>query len=233
MKIVKLIFTLMTILACKMVTAHALWIETDPSGTKNNTHEIKIYYGEYSQGLIEPFDKWYSDVNDFKIYIISPTQQKTEISKVALADSYTATFTPTENGTHIIYIDHYAKEPYKTTAFEFLAMAKVHVGNNSLTQVDLALAIDLDYNNYKVGDLVTAKVTRNAKVFTNAEIEIVLPDGWAKKIKTDDEGIISFKIPVKGKYLLEVTDTENKNTNWFGTTIDKIWRANTVVLFVN
>jgi len=233
MKTVKLIITLLTVLTSKMVTAHALWIETNSSGTINNTHEITIYYGEYSQGLVEPFDKWYSDVNDFKIYVISPTQKKTEISKAALADSYRATFTPTENGTHIIYIDHSAKDTYQTTAYEFLAMAKVHVGNNSLIQVDLPLAIDLESNNFKVGDIVTAKVTRNAKVFANVEVEIVLPDGWVKKVKSDDQGLISFKIPVKGKYLFEVTDTENKNSNWFGKNIDNIWRANTLVLFVN
>lgn len=233
MKTVKLIITLITVLASKMVFAHALWIESDPSGTKNKNHEIKIYYGEYSQGLIEPFDKWYSDVKNFKIYLISPSQKKTEIPKTALTDHFSATFVPTENGTYFIYIDHPSKDPYQTTAFQFLATAKVQVGKASLSYLDLALAIDLDSSNYQVGDIVRAKVTRNAKDFANAEVEVSLPDGWVKKFKTDDHGIIHFTAPVKGKYIIEVTDTENKKVNWFGKSIDKIWRANTIALLVN
>lgn len=232
MKTVKLIITLFAILASKLVSAHALWIETAAVGTKGKQQEVTIYYGEYSHNIIEPLDKWYSDVKDFKIYVISPSLKKTEISKTARTDSYTATFTPTEDGTYVLFIEHPAKEPYKTTAFEFLAIAKVKVGNSSSTKVDLPLAIDLEPKNYVVGDIVHAKVMRKNEVFVNTEVEVIQPDGWVKKLKTDDLGIITFKIPVTGKYLLEVTDTEDKNTEWFGKSIEKIWRANTIVLFV-
>lgn len=232
MKTVKLIITLFAILASKLVSAHALWIETDALGTKGKQQEVKIYYGEYSHNIIEPLDKWYSDVKDFKIYVISPSLKKTEISKTVLTDYYAATFTPTEVGTYTLLVEHPAKEPYETTAFEFSAIAKVNVGNSSSTQVDLPLAIDLEPKNYVVGDIVRAKVIRKNIGFANAEVEVVQPDGWVKKLITDDQGMISFKIPVTGKYLLEVTDTEDKNTKWFGKLIEKIWRANTTVLFV-
>lgn len=232
MKTVKLIVTFFAILACKMVSAHALWIETLPIAAKDKEHELKIFYGEYSEGEIEPLDKWYSDVKDFKIYVLSPSQKRIELLKTPVTDYYKATFTPSEEGTHILYIEHPAKDTYKTTAFEFLAMAKVQVGNVTPTPLDLSLSIDLDPKDYRVGDIINAKITRNNEVFVNAEVEVVLSDGWAKTFKTNDSGIISFSAPLKGKYLLEVTDTENKDTNWFGTTIDKIWRANTVVIFV-
>ncbi|WP_149915346.1 DUF4198 domain-containing protein [Sphingobacterium cavernae] len=232
MKTVKLIVMLLSIFACKMVSAHALWIETIPLGAKGKEQELKIYYGEYSEGLIEPLDKWYSDVKDFKIYVLSPSKKKTELLKAPVTDYYKATFTPSEEGTHIVYIEHPAKDTYKTTAFEFLAMAKVQLGNITPTPLGLSLTIDLDPKYYKVGDLINAKIMRNNEIFVNAEVEVVLPDGWVKKFKTNNSGIISFSAPLKGKYLLEVTDTENKDTNWFGTTIDKIWRVNTVVIFV-
>lgn len=232
MKTLKLVILFCSILTCKMVSAHALWIETAALGTKSEEQEVRIYYGEYSQGLIEPLDKWYSDLKDFKIYVLSPSLKKTELMKTALSDYYKASFMPTEEGTYILFIEHPAKDPYITTAFEFLAIAKVQVGHITSTPIGLSLNIDLDPKNYKVGDTINVKITRNDTVFANAEVEVVLPDGWARKFKTDKTGTISFNSPVKGKYLLEVTDTEDRKTNWFGITIDKIWRANTFVIFV-
>jgi uncharacterized GH25 family protein len=76
MKPLNLIITLIAIFACKMVSAHSLWIETAATGEKNKDQEIKIFYGEYSHQLIEPVEKWYSDVSEFKLFVISPKPRK-------------------------------------------------------------------------------------------------------------------------------------------------------------
>lgn len=233
MKTLKLVITLFAIFTCKMVTAHALWIETTAIGSKDKDQEVKIYYGEYSHNLIEPVDKWYSDVKGFKLFLISPSQQKTEIKTTAHSDYFSASFNPTEEGTYILAIEHPAKDPYQTTAFEFTAMAKVQVGRQSETVAALALSIHIEPKDYHVGDMIQAQIKRNDVLFPNAEVEVVMPGGWVKSLKTDEKGILSFKTPAGGKYLLEVTDTEEKKANWFGKSIDKVWRANTAVLFVN
>jgi len=233
MKTLKLMITLVAIFTSKMVFAHALWIETAAIGAKNKAHEVKIYYGEYSHSLIEPVEKWYSDVKAFKLFLISPDQQKTEIKTTAHSDYFSATFNPTQLGTYILAIEHPAKEAYQTTAFEFTAIAKVQVGKQTETKAALPLSIHLEPRDYQVGDFIHAQIKRNDLVLPQAEVEVVMPDGWVKSFKTDEKGLISFKTLVKGKYLLEVTDTEDKKTDWFGKSIEKIWRANTSVFFVN
>jgi uncharacterized GH25 family protein len=233
MKPLNLIITLIAIFACKMVSAHSLWIETAATGEKNKDQEIKIFYGEYSHQLIEPVEKWYSDVSEFKLFVISPNQEKTEIKTNAHADHFSATFTPTEEGTYILSIEHPAKQPYEITAFEFTAIATIQVGSKSATQAELNLSIHIESKNYKAGETVTAQVKRNNEVFSNAEIEVASPYGWVKSLKANEQGDVSFKAPLVGKYILEVTDTEDKKTDWFGKPIEKIWRANTAVLWVN
>ncbi len=72
--------TLITSIALVLISvsgfAHALRIETAPVGAENKAHEIKVFYGELAEGQDEEFEKWYSDVKDFKLYLVSPSGVK-------------------------------------------------------------------------------------------------------------------------------------------------------------
>ena len=51
MKIITQLFLILILLGGKQVAmAHAVWIESKASASKNQPHDVKIFYGEYASG---------------------------------------------------------------------------------------------------------------------------------------------------------------------------------------
>jgi len=78
-----LLTILISLLSLQFASAHALWIETQTNGKLNQKHTVKVYYGEYAEGLVDPIDKWYSDVKDFDLILIAPDGSKKTLEKTA------------------------------------------------------------------------------------------------------------------------------------------------------
>lgn len=76
----KIIFFLFMLVASPQLFAHALWIETKATGTKGKAQEISIYFGEFSDNDITKADKWFSDLKDFSLVVISPSKKETKLT---------------------------------------------------------------------------------------------------------------------------------------------------------
>lgn len=233
MNTIKFILFFMAIFAVKSVYSHALWIESAPTGKKNQPHQINVYYGEYAEQELEAVEKWYSDLREFKLFLIGPDNKRIELDKTKATDHYRAEFTPKEDGTYAIVVVHPAKKPYETTAFEFSSIAYVTVGETTQPAVDMPLEVRTETKNHAIGEEIWITVFNNNLLLPDAVVAIIEPDGGTKTLKTDASGMCKFQPLVKGKYLLEVSKSDEHERDWQGTPIKKIWRGSTTVIYVN
>src|SRR5688500_6482211 len=78
--------------------AHALWIEVNTSGKKGVKKEARIYYGEYSENEPEKVNDWYSDVEEFSIWLVMPGKEKIKLAVTGMEDHFSTSFVPEQDG---------------------------------------------------------------------------------------------------------------------------------------
>jgi uncharacterized GH25 family protein len=229
----KSLFILMlTVLSVQLVSAHALWLETSSKGAKNTKQEVKVYYGEYASKELEPIDKWYSDVKDFKLILTSPTNQKIELSKKANANHFVADFTPTEEGTYTLSISHPSKDLSKTNLYAFSSLAFVQVSGQFNPIISNKFYLNIYPMDYAIGNTVEATVIKDNKPLVEAEVIVMSEDGWSKVFKTDNDGKVKFPVLWKGHYVIEASFGEEKDGEWNGKPFTYVWEGTTTFITV-
>ncbi|WP_185213730.1 DUF4198 domain-containing protein [Sphingobacterium mizutaii] len=228
-----LLTILISLVSLQFASAHALWIETQSNGKLNQKHTVKVFYGEYAEGMVDPVDKWYSDVKDFDLVLIAPDGNKKILEKTAATDHFEASFLPTENGSYILSVVKPAKEAYETMKFEFSSTAFVQVGSGSNSSNSLPFHVESTVLNPKLGSNLEIQVLENGQAEKEREVTIMGPEGWTKTLHTDNQGKASFKPLVKGKYIIEASRTDEKVEEWHGQKIEKIWKGSTYSIHVN
>ena len=224
---------LLTFLSVQFASAHALWIETNATGVKHAKQEVKIFYGEYASKEIEPLDKWYSDVKDFKLILTSPSNKQIEIQKTITGDHFTANFTPTEDGIYVLSIYHAGKDLSKTNLYAFSSLAFVKVSGNTLPAITNNFYVKVNPKEYEAGNTVEVIVIKSGKPLADAEVLVMSQEGWSKSFKTDQQGKISFTALWKGNYVFEASFGENKEGEWNGKPFTYAWEGTTTFLTVN
>jgi uncharacterized GH25 family protein len=235
MKILKsLVLLTFLCLPFKNLLAHALWIETPLNGKIGQAHQINIYYGEYATQEKEVPSKWYSDVNQFSLWLIQPGKEKTKLEVKQTENGFSASFTPTLEGQYALSVVHEAKELGGTTKYEFSSYAVVNVGNIK-AQADVPNPLKTIFPVQKVHQLnkeLKFQVMLNNKAFAKGKVMVFSPEGWSKEYTADENGYITF-IPVwKGFYVLEASHYEKVNGTHQGKTYDASWQGATTGVFV-
>jgi uncharacterized GH25 family protein len=230
MKIKLMLAAILTVTQITTTLAHAIWIETSDKGTLGKAHEVKIYYGEYAAQEFEKSDKWYSDVNTFKLWLIAPDGKKTELSYKAADNHYLASFTPDKEGTYTLAISHSAKELGGTTVYQFNASASIKVGKSASENVAAITGSELYLQPLKDAKGKSGLVKAYYKGQPAGDITITVsgPSGWAKEFKTDANGVLQFDLLWKGWYTLEGFYTSADKGTHFEKPYEKIWRCATV-----
>src|SRR5690606_22677803 len=226
-----LIILLVTLGFIQFSYGHALWIQTKSQSKINQTHEVKIFYGEFESQEFDEVDKWYSDVKDFKLYLVLPNGESKELQTTADKNCFTANFSPEEEGLYTLHIAHPAKEMYEGRRFDFSSTAFVSVGNKaSISKIESPFYIQTTTNSVNAGQAVEATVFVDQKPADNIEVQIIRADGWIKTVKTDKQGKISFDSDWKGNYILEASQTVDKKDQWDGKQMNSIWRGTTTLI---
>lgn len=230
MKTIKLLIIFFAIFGFKMVSAHSLWIETTPFGEKNKTQNVRVYFGEFIHNFIDPIENWHSDVHEFKLYLISPSQQTTAIQATEHPDYFSATISPTEEAVYILKVGHPAKEVFGTSASESTVNLIIQERRKSATLTELSSTLDIEPKYHYVKD-VFQDIKPKDGPFLEAKVDVVFPSGWIKKFEENGKGKICFKSLKAGKY--EVAETENTKKIRCSKSIDKHWSTNTSLILVN
>lgn len=235
----KHILTAILFFTINQIFAHYIWIETNAIGTINSTHNLKIRFGEFSDGVFEKVNSEnFKSVADFKMWLIDPAGKKTLLQVNAKNDYYAASFTPKTNGTYTLVLDNknmkvldFTKYDYTTFKPQYHAKARVVIGFNSKnttkTNPDSIEIIDLTSKNYKVNKEVILLVQYKQKPLIKSEVKLFIADNWTKTLTTDKEGKVSFKLPWKTTYTIETTYEEKTPGTYQGRDYKLVWHCAT------
>lgn len=230
-------FLFLMLFAAPQLFAHALWIETKATGTKGKAQEISVYFGEFSDNDITKADKWFSDLKDFSLVVISPSKKETKLTAKALDNKYQAFFTPEEDGVYTIVMHHTVGDVYGTMKLDYNSSATVVVGNKSTGNVAAA-------NNNKISvfsenadiakknTVINVSALYEGAIAKSQKIKVIAPNGWEKELWTNDKGEISFTPIWSGNYMVEFAYTEKSAGEHNGKKYDEIWKMATYQIAV-
>jgi uncharacterized GH25 family protein len=237
MRILKYFLPFMLLCISSRLSAHALWIETSATGTIGRQQEVKIFFGEYSTGDVSPADKWFSDLKDFTLVLVTPGKKEIKLSTTAANEYYTASFTPEEGGTYTLVMHHLTKDIYRNMKLDYHSSAVVRVGKS--TAADTAA-----YNSNAVSVITNGQLTAKAnrqvslKVFNNAmpagrqKVKVIAPNGWEKEITTDSKGQLEFVPLWPGKYMADYAYIEKIPGEYNGKKYEETWKIATYIIEV-
>ncbi len=229
-----LLSVILVVLSAGNLLAHALWIETNPTGKSGQAQDVKIFYGEYADNERDSVDKWYSDIKQITVWLITPDNQNTQLVLTGKADYLLTSFTPLKDGVYTINVSHDAKDFPGTTRYQFNASALITVGKpNAIKDLLLDTAIGIYAN--ETGNLDKSFIIKaflNNKPGSKITVAIASPEGWTKNFKTDENGILDFTPIWAGRYMIEIMNTEKIAGEHNGKNYKSIWRNATQSIVV-
>jgi len=214
------------------VSAHALWIETAPSGAKGKAQDVKVFYGEYAEFSPEKVSDWYSDVKDFSLWLIGPDGGKTQLPVREAADHFAAAFTPEKDGIYTLLVSHSAKDLGGKTIYQFNTSATVSVGKSNNYNITAANTNPIKFNLSGLSKNKTSVVTGyfNEKPAGDMYVTVFSPKGWTKQLQTNAEGKAEFTPEWSGTYLIEISRSDKETGEHHGKPYEGIWRCATYLV---
>jgi uncharacterized GH25 family protein len=215
--------------------AHYLWIEANPKGEKDKKQEVRVYFGEYTFGVIEKVDgEAFPKVKDFTVWLVDAKGVKSRLLVSAKEDHYVGYFTPKVDGIYTVVLNNNTIEVIDYTQYDF-GIFKTHY--NSIAKVTIGNAIgetvagnpagitvkDVSKNNEEV----ILQVLYKNKPLPKNDFKVYMADLWTKTLETDENGYVSFKKPWNTKYIIETTFEERVPGIYKGEAYDFIWHCAT------
>lgn len=238
----KSVLLLLLLLVSANSFAHFMWVETAMTGKVNQKQEVKVYFGEYTYGMIEEVNgEAFNKMKKFTVWVVAPNGEKQQLEMKAGETFYSGYFTPKANGTHTVVLNNNEIDVVDYTQYDFgifkthyHSIAKVEVGNKTaetaainpegLTIVDLTKKVHTEK-----GETVL-KVLYKGQPVKEQEVTVFISDLWSKKVYTDEKGEIRFTLPWNTKYILEVTRKEEVPGSYNGQDYQFIWHCATYAI---
>ena len=230
-------FAFLMLIATPQLFAHALWIETKATGTKGKAQEISVYFGEFSDNDITKADKWFSDLKDFSLIVISPSKKEIKLTATALDNKYQAFFTPDEDGVYTIAMHHKVKDVYGTMVLDYNSSATVTVGNvvkgnEALVNSNIISLFSKDVTTAKKDTKINVNALYEGKIAKEQKIKVIAPNGWEKELWSNENGEISFTPLWSGNYMVEFAYTEKAPGEHNGKKYNEVWKMATYLISV-
>lgn len=230
----KILFTLVLVaFAATKSFAHYLWIETSPNGKIGIEQNIKVYFGEYTYGVVEQVNgEAFPNVKDFTLWVVDANGNKTILEVAGKEDHYLAKFTPTTKGTYSVILNNNNIDVIDYTQYDF-GIFKTHYHSVTKIQVGETISETVAVNNEgitlkdisKNEEEITLQVLFKNKPLVKNELKVFVADLWSKTLETDENGIVSFKLPWKTKYIIETTTKEEMPGTYKGEAYEFIWHC--------
>ena len=217
--------------------AHALWIETNPTGKKEKAQEVKIYFGEFADKDISLTEKWFSDLKDFSLVVITPGKQRIKLTATAKTEYYSAMFTPTEDGVYTLVMHHIVKEVYHNMKLDYNSSATVVVGNqfegnDAFVNPNIVSLFSVSAFSVKENREMKMLALLGNKIAAEQEVKVFAPNGWAKELYSSEKGEVIFTPLWPGKYMAEFAYTDKSPGEHNGKKYDEVWKVATYIITV-
>lgn len=218
------------------VSAHYMWLETEPSGVKGKPQQVKIFYGEYSYNYYEKTADGFKDVSNFELWLISPDNKKSKLSYTPSEEYYLAEFTPDADGLYYLVMTSENIDVVDWREWDlgilklgFYASTSVVVGNSaSRAQLPAIISsagkfIITNSPGIPAKNIPTKlNVYYNNKLLNEHELSAGFIEGWTKKIYTDSTGTAEFSAPWDGLYIIEAVYTDKTSGSFNGKEYEAI-----------
>jgi uncharacterized GH25 family protein len=218
--------------------AHFMWVETSPVGKLNKKQDVKVYFGEYTYGVVEKVgEEAFNKMKNFEVWVISPSGEKTKLQMTPADMFYSGSFEPKANGTYTVVLNNNNIDVIDYTQYDFgifkthyHATAKVEVGgataDTAAVNADGLSIVNITKKAADKGELIF-KVLYKGQPIKDQEVTVFITDQWSKKVYTDKDGIIKFSLPWDVKYVMEATKKEEVPGKFNGKDYQFIWHCAT------
>lgn len=224
-----LIILLLVTATAAHASAHALWIQTSARAKKGQQTYVHIFFGEYAEKQMDSTAKWFSNLKNFQLQLISPDGKTVDLQTTAEATSYKASFTPTQDGTYLLTVVHHVADVYSKAKIEYYAFSQVSVGPPITVATAPPLALlhfKSKKNALKVGQEAEWTLLFKNEAQKDKKIVIVSPAG-EKEFTTNAKGSILFKPAQKGGHFIEAFVEEKAVGQMKDKPFEKVWHVAT------
>lgn len=238
----KILFIALFLLTTANSFAHFMWVETNPNGKIGQKQEVKVFFGEYNYGITEKVgEEAFNKMKDFDVWVVSPAGEKTKIDMKPGDVFYSGSFEPKTNGTYTVVMNNNKIDVIDYTQYDFgifkthyHATAKVEVGNSASETAavnnDGMAVVDMTKKVHAQNGEAVFKILYKGQPLKEAEVTVFITDQWAKKVYTDENGVIKFSLPWGVKYIMEVTKKEEVAGKYNGKDYQFIWHCATYTI---
>lgn len=186
-----------TIIACGSASAHQIWLQQDGKAAS-------VYFGEFGDNLREASPGLLDKFSIKNVTLLSAKgAQSLQASKTAGAFVLNGKVGAGES--IIVEEDNYPsweeKEDGKATRTVWIPAARLVADAKAQAP---ALTLDL----VSTGTPGQFQVSYQGKPLAQAKVNAVVQSGWGKEAWSDALGLVSFPLPWKGSYVLEVQHTD-------------------------
>ncbi|RRD59304.1 hypothetical protein [Tannerella forsythia] len=193
--------------------AHTMWIESSYQGNVGQEQQVKVFFGEFSIDMITPTKKWFSDIADCKLMLLSPNGEKKALSKAQEENCYTASFTPEAEGWYLIYLEHRVKDLYEGMRITYQALSWVKVGSPTGLP-----AVPSPFSNgklilppqtpFELNTSTEVTLVKNSAPVVSQRFTLTANNGWRKSLRSGKEsGKASTELIFSAKYLYEWSES--------------------------
>lgn len=230
----KLIIVLALLLVHLQASGHHLWIQTSSRGEVGQEQEIRIYFGEYTYGLMEAVNgESFQKVRKFSLWIVDGKGEKMQLPFSAGEDYYFATFTPQQEGTYLVVLDNDQIDVIDYTQYNFgifkthyHSVARIQVGEKK-NDTGIYNPEGITFKNLSVEPgKVRLQVYFRHEISPDQEVNVFIADQWSKKMHTDENGMVAFDLPLRNtQYIVEFTRKEEVPGTFRGKDYAFIWHC--------
>lgn len=235
MKIINIFLLVCLSFACH---AHGYWFDIKGSGKVNSPVKIQLCYGEIDEYGVRHREKGAELPlsGDFKVFVMNEKGKRFDLQLKPMADSWEATFIPSEKGFFRILainetlpvVDRSAVKGKNVRPIDFLC-----AGYRVESKAEISQPIQfLDIITSTKGKLVVVKAFKeNIPADSTTRLRVFNPENWEKNLSVDGKGEAVFMPTMKGLYIIRQDWTESKSGNYRGVAYSGIrYRCNYCLL---
>lgn len=190
-------------------SAHYIWIELAAPVALNKEQEVRIYYGEFNEGVREVKGGRLEELDGIQAWLISPDGAKTNLTVTTDSKFFKTTFTPKLEGKYVILAVNTVREVVDWSKYDlgivrpvYYTTKEIIVGSvqpNAFTTLPDVAALSVS----SAAEKNSYRVSFKGKPLSKVKVLFHAPNEWSKELSTDADGKVSFDPLWKGQYIIE------------------------------
>lgn len=214
---------------------HYIWIEIPQKTEPGKKTGIRIYYGEYNEGIREKAGERLEEMNGVELFITSPSGKIMHPELEKRSDHFFAAVLLPEKGDYRIWAINAKREVMDWSKYHIGIVKPMYYASVVLQTSGNTFPLPADTSNLLIsqqaGKQPSFKITFKNSPLKDAKVSVHAPGEWSKETKTDQDGYFSFLPFGKGIHVIECIYSEPVEGNFKDKKFEAIrHRATTTVI---